>query len=235
VTRHNLPWSEACERNKQPILDQLRVILEHECDEIARSGGEHESGRQEGLSDRKKPIVLEIGSGTGQHVVYFSAALTHWTWQPTDRPINLDDLSLRVQMEGGANVLAPIALDVFGVWPEQRYSAVFSANTAHIMSWRAVEAMFAGVAGCLRPAGQFILYGPFNENGRYSSVSNERFDASLKLQDPAMGLRDLVELQSLAHSVQMKLTSRRPMPANNEILVFKHETRVTDSGETEAR
>ena len=191
-----LAFSPASERNKAPILEALRTVLP--------AAGE----------------VLEIGSGTGQHVVYFASYLPQLQWQPADRADYLPDLRRRLALEGGANIRSAIELDVLGDWPEPVFDAVYSANTAHIMSWPAVCAMFAGVAMHLKKAGVFCLYGPFNVGGQFTAPSNEDFDARLRREDPVMGLRDVEALESLAQSHHLKLSARFSMPANNMVLVF---------------
>lgn len=192
-----LPFADACERNKQPILDVLIQVLP------AR-------GR-----------ILEIGSGTGQHVVFFAPRFPGLLWQPSDCREQLNGISLRIERDGGVNVLPPIELNVMKCWPEEVFDAVFSANTAHIMAWPAVCAMFAGLERHLAAGGVFCLYGPFNQGGGYTSDSNEIFDLQLRSRDPNMGLRDIEALESLAEGHQMSLEVQYEMPANNRLLVFR--------------
>lgn len=192
----DLPFAEACERNKGPILHALVKRLP------------------------RRGHVLEIGSGSGQHVVHFAPHLERLTWQPSERAELLPGLNARIRLEGGPNVLPAIELDVLGVWPDRQYVAVYSANTAHIMAWPAVCAMFAGIGLRLAPAGVFCLYGPFNVGGAYTAPSNEAFDRQLQARDPEMGLRDADALDSLAREHQMALQERVPMPANNQLLQF---------------
>ena len=191
-----LPFSDACERNKDPILDVLRQVFP-------------EQGN-----------VLEIGSCTGQHVVFFAEAFPGLTWQPSDREEYLAGLSGRIRQQAATNVLPAIELDVTKAWPAQQFHAVFSANTAHIMDWVSVCAMFAGVGSVLLPAGPFCLYGPFNEEGRFTSLSNERFDRGLRQRDPGMGIRDIEAIESLAHDHNLELSRQFRLPANNSLLVF---------------
>ena len=193
----NLPFSEACERNRKPILESLGRVFP------AR-------GR-----------VLEIGSCTGQHVVFFASSFSEICWQPSDQLEYLEGLSARIRLEGSPNILEAIELDVMKDWPGQVFDAVYSSNTAHIMSWESVCAMFAGVGNCLLPGGMFCLYGPFNEGGRFTSASNEEFDRGLRARDPVQGIRDLEELESLALGQQMKLQQQFQLPANNCLLVFQ--------------
>ena len=193
----DLPFSEACERNKEPILEALREVLPTE-------------GR-----------VLEVGSCTGQHVVFFAPAFPSLAWQPTDCPEYLDGLNARIQREGCPQVCAAIELDVLKVWPAGPFNAVYSSNTAHIMGWDGVCAMFGGVGECLQPGGVFCLYGPFNEGGEFTSSSNAEFDRGLRARDARMGIRDLEALEELAMNNRMILERRFGMPANNQLLVFR--------------
>ena len=195
----NLPFSEACERNKEPILEALGRIFPT-------------SGR-----------VLEIGSCTGQHLVFFAPSFPELSWQPSDQLDYLEGLSARIRLEGSPNILEAIELDVSKEWPGQLFDAVYSSNTAHIMSWESVCAMFAGVGSCLLPGGVFCLYGPFNEGGRFTTVSNQDFDCSLRARDATQGIRDLEALETLASGQQMKLTQQFRLPANNCLLVFHKE------------
>jgi hypothetical protein len=191
-----LPFSESCERNKIPILQVLKEVF---------------------------PVrgkVLEIGSCSGQHMVYFAPEFPGLTWQPSDCEDNLPGLEARIRQQGTANVLEPISLDVTESWPGDSYDVVYSSNTAHIMAWEAVEAMFAGVGTALLPGGVFCLYGPFNEEGSYTSASNREFDRSLRARNPSMGIRNREALESLARGHQMELKQQFRLPANNCVLVF---------------
>jgi cyclopropane fatty-acyl-phospholipid synthase-like methyltransferase len=199
------PFSEACERNKEPILEALGQLFP--------SRGQ----------------VLEIGSCTGQHIVFFAPSFSALSWQPSDQMEYLEGLSARIRLEGSPNILEAIELDVLKEWPGQLFDAVYSSNTAHIMSWESVCAMFAGVGKCLLPGGVFCLYGPFNEGGRFTSASNEEFDRSLRARDPAQGIRDLDALDSLALGQQMKLQQQFRLPANNCLLVFRKNRAPIDS------
>ena len=197
MNRDDLSFAPACERNKAPILEVLMKELPVE--------GE----------------VLEIGSATGQHVVFFAANLPGLRWQPSDRKEYLPGLNRRIALEGGSNIASPIELDVLTQWPGRQFAAVYSANTSHIMSWEAVCAMFEGVATHLANGGVFCLYGPFNENQQFTAPSNADFDAQLRRQDPKMGLRDLEALETLARQHQMLRVAKYPLPANNQVLIFK--------------
>jgi len=182
------PFSEASERNRDPILAILKRVF------------------------RETRRVLEIGSGTGQHAAYFSAALPHLVWQASDRAENLPGIR-----EWGVD---PIELDVDGPWPDIDADAVFSANTSHIMSWPQVVRMFEGI-GRMASVKTVCLYGPFNYGGRPTSESNARFDAMLRGRDPASGLRDFEAIVALAARHGLALQEDNAMPANNRLLVLK--------------
>jgi len=192
-----LPFAPACERNKAPILDVLKLELP------------------------PRGSVLEIGSATGQHVVFFAESLPGLRWQPSDRNEYLPGLRLRLEAEGRGIIEAPIELDVLQAWPHAKFNAVYSANTAHIMSWKAVCAMFSGVAHCLDADGVFCLYGPFNEKNQFTAPSNAEFDQQLRSQDPEMGLRDIEALESLARQHHLSFVKQYKLPANNQVLIFR--------------
>jgi SAM-dependent methyltransferase len=194
----NRPDAPAARRNREPILDVLRK-------EFARIS-----------------TVLEIGSGTGQHAVYFGEHLAHVEWQTSDRSENLAGIECWIADAGLENVRPPIVLDVLmDAPPAMQYAGVFSANTAHIMSMDAVEQMFRIVGEILPARGIFCLYGPFNLDGTFTSESNQRFDASLRRQDPAMGIRDLEDLDRLATHNGLSTARQYAMPANNMISVWE--------------
>jgi len=193
----DLPFAAACERNKAPIFAVLKEVLP------------------------AKGTVLEIGSGTGQHIVFFAAQQPALHWQPSDRKEYLPGISRQLAVAGCSNILPLIELDVMESWPAQNFDAVYSANTAHIMDWQAVCAMFKGVSQRLLPGGPFCVYGPFNEGGTFTAPSNAAFDAQLRLQNPGMGIRDIEALQTLAASQQLVLEHRFSLPANNQLLLFR--------------
>lgn len=191
------PFSEACENNKAPILDVLR---------------EHFTG---------DGTVLEIGSGTGQHAVFFAAGLPRLHWQPSDCRDNLDGIRLWLNEYPGSNLGAAMELDVQQRWPDAMFDGMFSANTVHIMDWSMVDQMFSGVGDHLRSGGAFCLYGPFNYGGDYTSDSNARFDQWLKQRDPNSGIRDFEALEELAQRNSLELVRDHAMPANNRTLVWR--------------
>jgi SAM-dependent methyltransferase len=196
-----LPFSEACERNKGPILEVLRRWL-------SESSG----------------LVVEIGSGTGQHAVHFARHLQQLSWQPTETPENLTGLNARVGVEGPCNLLSPLELDVMQHdWPcdADGADAVFTANTLHIMSWPQVQALFRGVGRVLRDEGLLLVYGPFRYGGQYTSYSNASFDEALHSRDPASGIRDFEAVDALAVQQGLSLVADEAMPANNQTLVWR--------------
>ncbi len=167
--------------------------------------------------------VLELGSGTGQHAVYMSRAFPHLTWQPTDLAECVAGMKCWRDDAGLANVCEPIALDVtMDHWPISiQYDAIFTANTLHYVGWDIAEALLIGAAKALKPNGTFCIYGPFNENGRYTGEGNRQFDGWLKNRDPDSGIRDIETVQKSLSQFDLVLTSRYQMPANNLMLVFK--------------
>ena len=194
------PYSEACEQNKEPILAVLREVF------------------------TKPGLILEIGAGTGQHAVHFARALPDIDWQPTDQADYLPGIRRWIAEAGLSNLHQPLELDVLSEpWPVTQAAGVFSANTAHIMSWPAVESLFRGIGRVLSPGGMFCLYGPFNYEGRYTSASNAEFDTWLRLRDPASGIRDLTDLDRLARDNGLRLRQDYPMPVNNRTLVWVRE------------
>jgi hypothetical protein len=192
------PYSESCDQNRVPILNILAPRV----------------------ADCR--TLLEIGSGTGQHAVYFARDLPNLVWQTSDQCAQHDGIRQWLDEAGLANVLPPLALDVLqDAWPAGPFDAVFSANTAHIMPETAVAAMFAGVGGVLADHGPFLLYGPFNYDGRFTSESNRRFEGWLRARDPLMGIRDVTWLCELADSAGLALAEDLEMPVNNRCLVWR--------------
>lgn len=191
-------FSLACERNQEPILEQLKIYL------------------------KDAHQVLEIGSGTGQHAVYFSRHLSHLIWQTSDRIEYHPSINAWLQEEENDRALAPLVLDVAqSAWPQRQYDAVFTANTCHIMHWHEVEDMFNGVAELLPPAGILLIYGPFKYDGKFTSISNQEFDAALKLQASHRGIRNIEDLLQLAQRHHLLFIQDIAMPANNRLLVFQ--------------
>ena len=199
----NKPFSQACENNKKPILNVLTGVFAN--------------------SQR----LLEIGSGTGQHAVYFAAHMPHLLWQPTDLADNLPGIQLWIDEAQRPNLLPLIELDVTAptktnqAWANDPFDAVFSANTAHIMPWASVVSMIEGVGLHLSAKGRFALYGPFKYKGKHTSSSNAEFDAFLKSRTPHQGIRDIEEINALAKANHLQLLEDNAMPANNRLLVWE--------------
>jgi len=191
------PYSEACERNKAPILEVLRAVF---------------AGSR---------TVLEIGSGTGQHALHFARALPHLAWQPSDVAGNLPGLFAQFDETDLPNLRAPIVLDLDDDWPEQGCDAIFSANTLHIVSWARVERFFLHAGAQLQAGGTLVVYGPFNYGGRATSESNAQFDRMLRTRDPASGIRDFEAVDALARAQGFELMDDIAMPANNRTLVWR--------------
>jgi len=165
--------------------------------------------------------VLEIGSGTGQHAIFFASQMSWLNWQTSDLVANHHGINAWLEDADLDNVMAPLVLDVEEpLQTDDKFDAVFSANTAHIMSIVAVESMFSTAGRCLIGGGRFCLYGPFNQNGKFTSDSNRGFDANLRSQDPAMGIRDLEILDGFAETSGLHRTSLYAMPANNMISIW---------------
>jgi SAM-dependent methyltransferase len=190
--------SDAAGRNKAPILQIIAA-------EFAQTRS-----------------VLEIGSGTGQHALHFAALLPHLSWQPSDTGDYLPALRERLRKEGGANLHEVIELDVrTQPWPVAGVDGVFSANTLHIMSWSSVKDFFRGVGSVLGHPGVLCVYGPFRYGDRYTSDSNAKFDDFLRRRDPDSGIRDAHELDGLARQQGLELAADHPMPANNQLRVWR--------------
>lgn len=195
---YDKPWSAACERNRDPILTVLQRFF----------------------GDRRR--VLEIGSGTGQHAVHFAAALPWLEWQSSDRAENLAGIQHWLDDAALSNTPPPLSLDIgIDSAPATRYDAVFSANTLHIMAWTEVETLFARAGNLLVDDAVIVIYGPFNDDGHYSSASNATFDASLRRRGAHMGIRDQSAVDALARAAGFDLIEAVEMPANNRCLVWR--------------
>jgi len=187
----------AAARNRDPILAVLRRVLP-----------EH-------------GLVLEIASGSGEHVAHFAAALPALTFQPSDRDATMLD-SIAAHATGLANVRPPVALDVTApAWPVVRADALLCINMIHISPWRATEGLMAGAGRVLGNGGVLYLYGPYRIDGRHTAESNAAFDASLRAQDPEWGVRDLGDVGALAARHGLARVETVAMPANNFSVVFR--------------
>ncbi len=185
-------FSEACERNKLVILEVLREVL------------------------TTPGLVLEIGSGTGQHAAYFSRRLPHLQWQPTDLAQNLASIRAWAADEGPQNLLEPLVLDLLSdQWPVSQAQAIVCINTIHIVSWGAVQQLFRGAGQLLPVGGVIYAYGAYRYVDRPLEPSNQQFDRWLKIRDPVSGVRDFEAVNQLAEENGMLLVDDRAMPANN--------------------
>jgi SAM-dependent methyltransferase len=191
-------FAAAAERNREPILEVLRRVLP------------------------ARGTVLEIASGTGQHVAHFAQALPALTFQPSEREPDMH-ASIASWCAGLPNVLPPLLLDVtHAPWPIERCDALFNANMIHIAPWPVCEALLRGAARCLAPEALLVLYGPFRIGGAHTADSNAAFDARLSGQDPSWGVRDLEAVCEVAATNGFVLRERVAMPANNQTLIFVH-------------
>ncbi len=191
-------FSSACERNSEPILTILKQ-------ELAACGS-----------------VIEIGSGTGQHAVFFGAHLPHLIWQTSDLPPHHPGIRAWLAEAQLSNVRPPLTLDMENPeWPDGKFDALFTANTCHIMAWAQVENMFSGAADVLNTGAKMCIYGPFNYNGRFTSEGNARFDEALRAQTQQMGIRDSEAMQLLAAESGFVPHADHAMPSNNRLLVWR--------------
>ena len=191
------PYSPACGRNQEVILDVLR----------------------ERYADRGH--VLEIGSGTGQHAVHFAAALPHLVWQTSDVPAHLAGIRQWLAEARLPNTPPALAFDINATPPQGPFDAVFTANTLHIMSWSEVQRLFASLPGLMGANALLTVYGPFNYDGRFTSASNAAFDASLRADQPLRGVRDFEAVDALARAAGLALLEDRAMPANNRCITWR--------------
>jgi SAM-dependent methyltransferase len=206
MTRH-FSVSEAAERNKGPILEVLRRAF----------ANTHR--------------VLEIGSGTGQHAIFFATHLPHLIWEPSDTGEYLATLCERLDLESLANLHPPIELDVRNhPWPVAASDGIFTANTLHIMSWSSVRDFFRGVGDALSVPGVLCVYGPFRYGGQFTSESNAAFHDYLRARDPASGIRDFEAVDELAREQGLQLTADHAMPANNQLLVWTRGMQLANTG-----
>ena len=185
-------------RNRDPILDVLKRVLP------------------------PRGLVLEIASGSGEHAAYFAQNLPQLTFQPSDPDATaLASAAAHSDDAGLSNLLAPVRLDVTAsAWPVECADAIICCNMIHIAPWAACEGLIAGAARVLAPGGILYLYGPYKIGGRHTAPSNQEFDAYLRNQNPAWGIRDLDEVTALAGRHNFKLVETVAMPANNSSVIF---------------
>lgn len=167
--------------------------------------------------------VLEVASGSGEHVVHFAAAFPRLQWRPSDPdPQALDSIAAWRAEAGLANIAPPLELDASAaVWPLARADALLCVNMVHISPWSATLGLFAGAARLLAAGAPLILYGPYLEAGVATAESNAAFDASLRSRNPEWGLRDRDAVVAAAADAGFAFAERRAMPANNLMLLFR--------------
>jgi cyclopropane fatty-acyl-phospholipid synthase-like methyltransferase len=201
--RHTAP---SAARNREPILTALQRVLPPDAH------------------------VLEIASGSGEHAIFFAAAMPTLTWQPSD-----PDAEARASVEAWRqsaatpNVLAPLDIDLTAeTWktPRPRYDAIVAINVIHISPWEATLGLMAGAARLLVPGGVLITYGAYKRGGEQTAPSNESFDQWLRARDPRFGVRDLEAVEEAARAQGLLLRDTSEMPANNFMLVFVRQSRV---------
>jgi hypothetical protein len=172
----------------------------------------------------QRGLVLEIAAGAGEHAVFCAAALPHMDWLPTDAdPEALASIAAWREHAGLANLLPPLRLDAAApdAWPVRQADAVVSINMIHISPWASTEGLMAGAGRLLPAGGALFLYGPFIESDVRTTPSNLAFDESLKMRNPAWGVRHLDEVAGVAAAHGLALVERIEMPANNLTLVFR--------------
>jgi SAM-dependent methyltransferase len=186
-------------RNRDPILEVLQRVL-------PPSG-----------------LVLEVASGSGEHLAYFAAKLPSLSWQPTDPDREaLASAAAHRAAAGTPNLLAPLPLDVTAErWPIERADVVMCCNMIHIAPWAACEGLVAGAARTLAPGGLLYLYGPYQIGGEHTAPSNRDFDLDLRARNPEWGIRDLGDVTTLAKGHGFKLAETARMPANNLSVIFR--------------
>jgi hypothetical protein len=191
--------SPSAERNKGAIADVLRRALP-----------DH-------------GLVLEVSSGTGQHVVHFAQAMPYLDWQPSERDEdNLRSIASWRAAEALPNIRDPLHLDVAEQpWPISSAAGVVCLNMIHIAPWAAGEALIRGAEATLEPSGLLFLYGPFRRNGQHTAPSNEAFDRQLRSQNPDWGVRDIEDVARFAERHGFDAPEIFEMPANNLSVVFR--------------
>ncbi len=191
------PFSPACERNQDAILAVLR----------------------ERFADRAR--VLEIGSGTGQHAVHFAAALPQLIWQTSDVSANLPGIGQWLAEARLPNTPTPLVFDINGPPPEDRYDAIFSANTLHIMGWSEVQRLFSLLPSLMQRNALLTVYGPFKYRGAFTTTSDAAFDDLLRAEHPQRGIRDAEAVGALARTAGLMQIDDCAMPANNRCITWR--------------
>ncbi len=198
-----IPYSEACERNKEPILRVIDSYLNNATN------------------------VLEIGSGTAQHAVYFSSLKPHIRWQTSDQRHYLSGIEAQLLVSKVANVLGPTELDVNQLeWfsDDEIFDLVYTANTFHIMSEQDVLAFFTGLTNVVKSGAVLVVYGPFRYGGKFTSDSNLAFDERLRSRGVGSGIRDFEWVNELAKKAGLSLVADHKMPANNQCIIWRNDS-----------
>ncbi|MFW5427152.1 MAG: DUF938 domain-containing protein [Methylophagaceae bacterium] len=197
-----IPYSAACDRNKDVILELIQPHL------------------------KNAKAVLEIGTGTAQHAIYFAQNTPHLMWQTSDQEEYLEGINAQLQNANIDNVQRPYELDVNQTqWVEnqQRFDLIYTANTFHIMSWSDVCAFFSGLVNVVNENAVLIVYGPFKYNDEFTSASNQAFDQSLRSRECGSAIRDFEAVVELAKQQGFELIKDHSMPANNQCLIWQRE------------
>ena len=192
-----LPFSEACEKNKTSILNILKKHI------------------------KEQKILLEIGSGSGQHAAFFAERFPNLVWQSSDVTETLCSLNLRIVGSQLKNLPEALPVNVDNLlWSEDKYDLIFTANSLHIMSDSSVRNFFLGLPKVLEDFGLVLIYGPFKYKGQFTTESNAEFDNWLKARDLRSGIRDFESVNFLAKEAGLELIEDASMPANNQLLVY---------------
>jgi hypothetical protein len=192
-------YAPATLRNREFILDVLRDVLP------------------------KRGVILEIASGSGEHVVQFATGFPGLVFQPSDvEPEALESVAAWAKATGVTNVRAPVVLDASqSPWPIASADGIICINMVHISPWEATLGLIKGAAAILPPTSPFYLYGPYKREGFATAPSNQAFDRSLRDRNPNWGLRDLEEVAAMGRSVGFSVPVVTEMPANNLSVVFR--------------
>lgn len=197
-TMNNKPFGQACENNKQPIFEVIASYFK--------------------AGDK----VIEIGSGTGQHAVYFCQNMPDLYWLPCELPENMETLAAGLAGEELQNLMPAQIIDVrHKEWQQRDLDGLYSANCLHIMPEAFNADFFRGAGQVLRPDATLCVYGPFKYQGKFTSESNADFDKWLKNRDPLSGIRDFESINQLAQDNYFELVEDRAMPANNQCLIWR--------------
>ena len=189
-------FSQACENNKNPILGVLKRHF------------------------LNVSLVLEVGSGTGQHATYFADQLDWLVWQPTEVSERIGLLRDNCKFSSRNNLRSPSSLDIFESWSQIQFDAIFTANTLHIIPVSGIKALFSNIAPNVVSGFRVAIYGPFKYSGQYTSESNIAFDNWLRTQNANRGIRDFETVDKMAQDVGLNLIEDCAMPANNQLLVW---------------